>query len=478
MAAFVDQAESFSHGAAPGKATQPPTLTGVSNRVLTVLTALVFFSVAGVHLYTVITHVVNVPYSDEWWALDSDALPAGVSWRWISAFSNEHRIVPTRLLTAAFYSWTRWNLRYQQIANLGIFAMVLASLVYVRSLAADAMRGWTFFAFLVFLLSPIACENHSTGMQSCFHFVLAFSVMSAALLFHPRRNTLHFLLGLLFLAGACFSLATGVAAALAIVVIFTYVEVKRKGWLALGALYLYTAMVLAIWFHGYVRSRYYPGFTTLLSTRYWVFFLNLVGLGFGFTAVSAVSGGIVFAVVVIPIARLLLRDRRDPLPEGAWPIVAATVGVLAMLASVTAGRVSFPIAQSKMSRYAEIGFVLIALAALLWSVCLRGTRLWRNAALLSLWCLVILGYHDNWAFAAAYEQVRTERLAGLGCVKKYLEGEGSDHCPMIFSLPIGEKANTAKRLGLSFVDDVRPTVAPGLRKVSSTPPVVSLGRAK
>ena len=469
MGVTVDGLPTLRRGAMPNEKELPPSVAGLSATALTLLTALVFVVVASVHFYTVVTRAVNVPVNDEWTVLNPDALPAGISWRWISAFSNEHRIVPTRLLTAAFFKWTRWNLRYQQIANFGIFGMVLAALMYIRSLAASGVRIWAFLAFLLFLLSPIAGENHSWAMQSCFHFVLLFTVLSATLLFHPRRGAVHFVLGLLFLAAACFSLATGVPAAFAIVLTLTYVELKRKGWIALGVLYLWFAAVLAIWFRGYVKPSYHPDVVTPLTARFWVFLLNLVGLGFGFTDVSVVSGGLAFAVIVIPMAWLLLRAGRGALPASAWPVLATTIAVLAMLVGVAVGRAGFPVAQSKGSRYAEISFLLIPLAALLWSVCLRDSRKWRHGTLGALWCFLLLGYRDNWAFSAVYEPVRVERQAGLNCVIKYLEGEGPDECPMISSSPLAEKANMAKRLGLSFVDGVRPPIEPGFLEVKALP---------
>src|SRR4026207_102820 len=98
--------------------------------VLLPLPAVLFVTVCIAHLIVIWKYAVDVPYWDEWEQLTSQALPQGLTWQWLFSQHNEHRIVPTNLLTWLLYRLDGWDIAVNQIVNWGIYCSLVGAVYW------------------------------------------------------------------------------------------------------------------------------------------------------------------------------------------------------------------------------------------------------------------------------------------------------------------------------------------------------------
>jgi hypothetical protein len=127
--------------------------------------------------------------------------------------------------------------------------------------------------------------------------------------------------------------------------------------------------------------------------------------------------------------------------------------MLAVLASIAAGRAEFGAAQAKSSRYAEFGMALVPLSAVSWDALLKGRKRLRAALLAALWLCLFLAFLNNWRFRD-YRVERASRLKGVECVREYYLRGGEGFCPMIYPAPAGTRLDAARRLDAAFYRDL------------------------
>jgi hypothetical protein len=198
---------------------------------------------------------------------------------------------------------------------------------------------------------------------------------------------------------------------------------SRAGCRFLLLSYAITGLGVIFWFHGYKKPEWSQPMVSLFSLKFWDYFLNVLSLGFGFTADEIVPGVVCLLVTLVPVVVLLVkRDTRwEP---STWRVIAAIMGILAVLTVISMGRTD--LTPAKTSRYAEFGFLLIPYVALAWWLALQHGMI-RYAVIASFWAACALSYYDTWFFQL-YPDVKQENLATLDCVERYYHGVGDGAC--------------------------------------------------
>ncbi len=181
-----------------------------------------FLLVVGARWWLIGRYGVDVPWLDQW---DAEAQGLYQPWHagtltihdWFAPH-NEHRIFFTRVLAMGLLWFNRqWDPRLQMTVNAGLYALIAAALFLVLQ------RGRTpaFQLFCWMLLAalgsvPYAATNTLLGFQSQFYFLAGFSLLAIFSLGNSRPGSLSWTAGLIGGCAALVSMASGYAAALAV----------------------------------------------------------------------------------------------------------------------------------------------------------------------------------------------------------------------------------------------------------------------
>jgi hypothetical protein len=415
------------------------------------------------HFSVILKHAVNIPFWDEWEYFNPDALPAGFTWHWLFKFHNEHRIVLTKLL--AWFNLKLFGLDFakQQLFNFGLFGCLLTAIYRQTKKITGDDRFPLFPLFMIFLLSPLNFQNHTWAFQSQFHLVMLFLVLALGRAFPVRvtiRTTLQFSLFTIlalysFSAGAVFSIVC--LCFFAIYLMGNYLRRTLSGTETISCLAVGCGIIgsaLFAWFYGYQKPPHHPELVFPSTTKFWEYFLNLVGFGFGFDSSSAVTGTLMGAVclacVLLPVLALLIR-RETRWAPATWTVAAGTASILAILAAITMGRAN--LWELNESRYNEFAFMLIPYGTLAWWLALRGRPI-RPVIVILLWLFCLAGYWDKRSFAV-YQEVNRQRIAEQECVAGCVKGDGTCSCPSTFDRPLNDFLDRAKLLGAGFVQTIK-----------------------
>ncbi|MBF0206335.1 MAG: glycosyltransferase family 2 protein [Oligoflexia bacterium] len=211
----------------------------------------IFFALK--QLYYICQCAVDVPFADEWEALNRGALGLELNWQWIFSPHNEHRIIFTKLITYLSYLLDRWNIRHQIIFNYFIFLGVIfllfkfKNLIFANFRQKEPKEGecppqnsqihrktsnflltpfYFFPLFVYFLFSPLNFQNHLWGFQNQFHLVLLFSLLATIVGFtkFPLSWNRTILFSLLIVA-TMFSFSSGVVMSTILTTFFVLKEI-------------------------------------------------------------------------------------------------------------------------------------------------------------------------------------------------------------------------------------------------------------
>lgn len=421
-----------------------------------------------IHFAILQGYAVNVPYWDEWDALDPNQLPAGFSLSWVFSQHNEHRIVTTRLFTWALYKLNGWNLITHQTINFLLYALLLFLIVCFARRFLPQLGSWIILVFMLFLLSPIAWENHFWGFQMQFHFSLLFFLAAVYFWYDERQRWSDIVLGSVMAVLAIYSISSGLISGLVGLSVFTLfkllrlrsasnTEIRKR---ELQQLLWVVGLVggsIALWFVDYHSVARHPLHVLPYKKLFWMYFVNIVGLGFGLDVKEFLPNFFFLLVVLTPILGGIWQER-GRLPNSSWAVYSAVAGILASLSVITIGRANFGVAQAKGSRYSEIAMILIPLTVMAWAIFLKDRKRVRVGMLLGLWLLCFLTFANNWSEFSEYEAHAKQRTRGVLCIEKYYAGQGDGNCPSLYPLPLAEKLDEAKQLNISFYQSIQPYV--------------------
>jgi hypothetical protein len=419
-------------------------------------------------LSNVLKYAVDVPNWDEWETLVPGVLRSPLSLTWLIQQHNEHRIVPTKLLTWSRYLLDGWDVRVQQIINFFIYGGLVGSFFFLKKKIAPTLPGWILALFLGYCFSMVPHENHSWGFQSQFHFTILFFVLACGVLFDERRSLIQLTAGSILLAFSMFSFSSGIPSSLAISGVFAMSMVCRAasapsqsktlffktGWVV----FLIGAAVL-FWFHGFQRPGGHPSLILPNQLQFWAVMLNMISLGFGFETQSTALGAFCLAVVMAPIAAWFWRDRAR-LTSSHWMLLGVFGGLFVAVLTITIGRAGFGAGAAKTSRYSEFPIFLIPLAVMSWWNLLADAPSLRTRIIAALWAFCFVGFADDWNGKTAYSFDFDKRMAGIGCVTEYYLHGGAADCPTIYPHPIPNRLEEAKRLNISFYRAIESRVHP------------------
>jgi hypothetical protein len=430
---------------------------------LLVFGALVFSIIYLCQLNLIATYAVNVPYWDEWENLREGNLSSELSWSWLIARHNEHRIVLTKLLTWVLFRCNGWDLVVQQIVNYMIFGVLLVSLIFWAWTACERrvpLGLW--FLLGLFLLAPTNHENHLWGFQSQIHFALLFLVIAVFFLFHTSACWCRIFVGTTAAVLGMYSFSSGAISALIVVLVFAVVKLSvffrcgrsRQDLLHTFFVVSVVGLAFALWLVGYETPAHHPDLTWPHQRLFWDFLSNSVSLGFGFDNVSGGYGIAILVFLAVPLVVLLGRNRWLPDCRGG-AILAFSGAILASLASIALGRAGgFPLHLSKASRYFEISSPLIVVIAVAWCLVLRK----RPKPLYTLMAVYFMSvgtaFVNNWDFRIVYEAESRFRQQTVQCIEAYYSGRGDANCHRSYANPINEQLDRAQRLNLSFYRDI------------------------
>lgn len=401
------------------------------------------------HFWQVMQNAVDLPLSDAWEFLASDQLPAGFSFEWLFRRHNEHRIVLTKLVTWFLYRWNEWNVIVETAINFQWFGCLILVFFWLRArLFSECSRGnlaW----FLIFLLTAGNSQNLSNGFQSQFHFMLLFLLLGVGFLFDPRERKKDLILGIASLLISVYCLGSGPPAALAVSLVYFIYQWERRGrgrglvvvglvWLAIG-----------LWFVGFHPAPGHPPSSLPYHARFWLYFVELVSLGFGYLWPFFPIGCLSLFVVIFPLGKLF-PHRKEAGREGYWGLCAGVGGILFALAAISVGRAGFGVASSKTSRYLEVAMMLVPFTYFAWSLYGLG-RARTQRSIFALWLFCAGGFSNlnHWHFGH-YKYLSEQLRTGRVCIDNYYKNGGEALCESIYPWSLKDRLENARRLHISF----------------------------
>ncbi len=405
-------------------------------------------------------YAVDVPFMDEWEALNPNALPAGFTWSWLFVQHNEHRIIFTKLQTWLLYFLNGWNVATQEIMNYLIFGCILLVLIRIYRRNSGHLKIHEYLAFLIFLLSPLLHQNHMWGFQSQFHLVLLFFLITSLYWFSEDQSFKNLSSGSFFGLMSIFSFSNGLVACGALFGVFTFFKwtlaLKSKksrkkhlsGW-AFVAFIMGTGALC--WLHNYIKQPD-PSFKWAYpnSWLFWRYFLNLVSLGFGANGENAPVGFVAFAFVLSPFILSIKSGHFKRWNNKEWTLLGLLGGILAALSAIALGRGSNLIG-SKSSRYAEVAILLIPISFLSWELHYRVQKKSFARFFAIFWLILAFSFLDDWKFIRPYKGHAASEIVGLKCVENYYKGLNQEaNCPELYPGPIAARLDRARELNISF----------------------------
>ena len=413
----------------------------------------------------VCTYSVDVPFKDEWTYLSPHhplTLPENLTLNWLFARILEHTIVVTNIMTWINFKMFGLDLYKQKIINYVLFGILLALLIHYKNRLIGRNNFRMFPAFLFFLLSPIAVENHSWAFQSQFHLVLIFFLLMLGNLQSGRLSAANTAIFIFVSILAIYSFAAGVIMAAVCLVFRNMLLIqsvvadkctKRNGLLHAAAGMIFIGGTIIYWFQGYERPKIIPPRSWPVSFEFWDYFLNLLSFGFGFDTQSILPGILVLILTVLPIC-LFIIDRKRRFNPGVQSLNAGLIAVLAVSISIAIGRIG--VSSPKTSRYVEITFMLVPLVSMAWWLLLENSKA-KYVFLLFLWSSCFFSFLDNWKPTLYLEAYQTD-MATLDCIRNYYTFGGDAVCQEFWVTPA--HLEKARRLNIHFMRQIVSVIQP------------------
>lgn len=221
-------------------------------------------AVAGVRLGWVEAYGSELPFWDQWRVIAVEVFKPWLEghWQWAELFApyGEHRLAPTRLLSLLLLCANgQWDARLEMAASALLNALLAGALalVLLRVFPARCAGALLVALGLVFGL-PSGWENALWGFQSCFGFLVSFSLLALWGLGTGRPfASLAWWAGLVGLGLASVSLATGAFAAAAVLGLLLWRRLAGVPWrasaLGEGGTALLCAGALALAWAGHTK---------------------------------------------------------------------------------------------------------------------------------------------------------------------------------------------------------------------------------
>lgn len=261
---------------------------------------------------------------------------------------NEHRIFTTRLLALGLLKINvLWNPLLQMIVNavLHIAAIILNIHLLLKVTGKKYQPLLLIFSFILFFV-PYAWENTLGGFQSQFYFVLIFSIGTLWYTLGNEPFSKKWWIGIVCAILAFFSLASGVfaiGAALVVSIIF-YITGLGKSWKQLLAI----AILLALLITGMLLTPVLPDHASLKAASVAQFYSAFVNT-LSWPLVSGFSSALIRNTPALLFSIILLW-KRPPVNDGKWVLLGLIAWSVGQSMSIAYGRA----ASSLSSRYLDL----------------------------------------------------------------------------------------------------------------------------
>ena len=370
---------------------EPATLTALSRFVPALGLASLALILFGIKLLVIGTYGNATPYWDQWGGeatlLYAPFLEGRLEWPFMLSAHNEHRIVAPRLLALGLLSANGiWNPLLQMVVNAGLHVGLVCLLVSLLTRVVGRRHLLAILAFCLVLFSwPYGWENTLAGFQSCFYFLLLFSVGSIWLVNGAAPFSARWWAGTGLSVCGFFSLASGVfaPAALAGVGMMQYLIGTRTSRLHVASVFVLGCLfVIGVVFTPSI-ARHAP--------------LNATTLAQLFRSVNSVTGWPIRVEVLGPLLRnaptvlfaVMMLRTRPPAEDRRWFLLTLVLWVFGQDLAIAHGRAVAPVSSRYMDLFAID--VLTNFACLLIVVQNRAAeRRWAVPAA-AAWTAVVLG---------------------------------------------------------------------------------------
>jgi len=306
----------------------------------------------GIKLLVIATYGNATPFWDQW---DGEAsrlyapfLEGRLGWSELLAAHCEHRILAPRLLALGLLSANGvWNPLLQMVVNAGLHVGFVCLLVSQLTMVVGQRHLLAILAFSLVLFSwPYAWENTLAGFQSCFYFLLLFSIGSVWLVTSASPFSPRWWAGVALSVCGFFSLASGAfaPAALAGIGMLQYLVGARTS-------RLHVASVLALGCLFVICVTCTPSVAehvSLKATTLRQFFQSWNSVA-GWPIKVAVLGPLLRNAPAVLFAIMMLRTR-PPAEDRRWFLLALILWMFGQGLALAYGRATGSVA----SRYRDL----------------------------------------------------------------------------------------------------------------------------
>ncbi|TSJ64684.1 hypothetical protein FO470_05365 [Starkeya sp. 3C] len=391
-----------------------------------------FLFVAGTKFLVVSKYGSIVPFWDQWDAegalLYKPYIEGGLHWRTLIDSHNEHRILLTRLFALGLLELAgEWNPILQMTVNALLHAAfaVLFTWALGRALEPGLRLPLAIASGLLFSI-PFGWENTLAGFQSQFYFLLILSFLALMIFSKDAALSLPWWLGVAACAGAYFSLASGVFAALAAasicalqIIVGARRRTLREGIGVVILVALVVAMLANIRVVEHHASLKAQSFEQFFGALYPLLFapLKIVGV---FDKLPAYGPGLLLHSPLIVFCLYSLR-RPASMSSFQWLVIAVAGWGLLQMVSLAYGRA----AAATAPRYLDLVIILMPLnvAALFWLATRPTVNAWLAKILSAAWfALVSIGliYSAEGSVRSDLETKATQSERQMQNVRTYL----------------------------------------------------------
>lgn len=384
---------------------------------------------------------IDIPYADEWMLFNDYAFLIKPSWTSLFAQHNEHRLVLPKLIFSLYGYFLDFNIPLASLVNFLVFSLTVG-LLFKISYLENNKAFFALFAFMAF--SPLNFENHLWVFQIQWHIFLLFLLLSCHFLAKnaiENRSLIWF--GLLPLA-MIFSLGSGLAAGLTLVVLIAlrliFLKESRLNKVAISIFMIATVFGMAAYFTGYVKPSYHPNLVFPYSKKFWDHFGAITTLGMGnrehhFKVLCL----ILFITHGVFGFRILKNWTITPYRDRFLFLLATSL--LAVLASISVSRAGLGASQAFSSRYYEYStFYVIAILAM----GLEKLAMMKPRYKIAIITILTISTARNYDYSQEYRAMHDQRVRGLECLKNNMSAGTNNICPEIF--PVAPVIDTIREL--------------------------------
>ncbi len=306
------------------------------------------------NFYNIYQTAVDLPFWDEWEALNPGRLDEHLNFSWLFAQHNEHKILWTRLYTWILYHLDGWNLRHQIILN---FFLYLTSLFVLYKVIPD--KNSLLPLFFIPCFSDVLIDNQLTGFQSQFYFMLLFSYLAIYFGFVKENSYKNAVLFSVFSVCAMLSMTfiSGVA------LFFAYFMKERKFNINVVTSAGVILVGLFLFFINYTTSNLQMEVTMPYKPVFWYYYFRIILKGIFnvyLPVLCTLLSGILFVSAFI-ISYIKDKDRNS-----YYVYFSLFILCFALTAGVAAGRCSIDTSYIVASRHLNVvNFLIPCIAAML-----------------------------------------------------------------------------------------------------------------